>query len=68
MNNVNEKSKETQNQIPVIDMSLMPPLERRLLGKAGYEAMQLFYENPENVRRYKEWEKEQQAGGKNRRE
>lgn len=40
-----------------IDTTKIPPLERRLLGLTFYEAMQKFYENPENVRRFKEWQK-----------
>ena len=42
-----------------IDTSKIPPLEGRMLGATFYKAMVQFYENPDNVRRFEEWQKEQ---------
>ena len=38
-----------------IDITKVPPLEGKLIGKTFYEAMQRFYAIPENVRRFEEW-------------
>ena len=46
-------------QVPKVNPELIPPLERRLLGGTFYAAMVRFYENPENVRRFEAWQKEQ---------
>ena len=42
----------------MIDISLVPPLERKLLGGTFYAAMVRFYENPENQRRFEKWREE----------
>ena len=54
----NRKSGGTpMTPVVTIDPAKIPPLERRLLGKSFYEAMERFYENPANVRRYEAWQK-----------
>lgn len=44
-----------------IDVSLIPLIERKNLGKTFYEALERFYSDPENVKRFEEWKKEQEA-------
>jgi hypothetical protein len=41
----------------VIDTTKITPLDRRLLGQAGFEAMKRFYSDPNNLRRFVEWQK-----------
>ena len=39
-----------------IDPSLIPPAEMRNLAATFLEAAKRFYENPENVKEFKEWQ------------
>jgi len=41
----------------IIDTRQIPPLEGKLIGKTFYAAMVEFYGNPENQRRFEEWQK-----------
>ena len=43
-----------------IDPRLIPPLELRQLGKTFCEAIVSYYEDPENMHRFEEWQKERQ--------
>ena len=45
----------------MIDTRKIPHLELKLLGITGYEAMVRFYEDPENVQRFEEWQKERNS-------
>ena len=40
-----------------IDTSKIPPLVGKLIGKTFYEAMERFYADPNNRRRFDEWQK-----------
>lgn len=44
------------------DFSQIPEIECRRLGKTFLAAVKRFYENSENIRRFEEWKKEQEAG------
>ena len=41
-----------------IDVRKIPPLERRLLGGTFFKAMERFYADPNNQRRFETWERE----------
>jgi len=43
-----------------IDTSLIPALERKLIGGTFYNAMVRFYEDPKNLRRFEEWQKQRE--------
>lgn len=43
------------------DFSQIPEIECRRLGKTFLAAVERFYANPENIRRFEEWKKEQEA-------
>ena len=36
-------------------------LQKRQLGKAVYEAMQRYFQDPENVKKYETWKKKKEA-------
>ena len=40
-----------------INIDEIPPIENRLLGKSVFEYVKRFYENPDNVKGFKEWQK-----------
>ena len=40
-----------------IDLSKMSQIDRRLLSSTLYNAIKKYYENPENLRRFEEWQK-----------
>ena len=40
-----------------IDLSKMSQIDWRLLSSTLYNAIKKFYENPENLRRFEEWQK-----------
>ena len=46
-----------------IDVSLITARDRKNLSITFLGAVKRFYENPENIRRFEEWKKEQEAGG-----
>ena len=48
-------------QIPAIDTQQITPLDRRLIGKTFYEAMERFYSIPDNMRRFEAWRNEQKS-------
>lgn len=41
-----------------IDISLIPEIDRKLLGKAFYECVKEFYSKPENVAAFEKWKNE----------
>ena len=43
---------------PIIDTTLIPPLQRRLIGATFYNSMMRFYDNPDNMRRFEAWQRE----------
>ena len=45
----------------IIDTPQITPLDRRLIGKTFYEAMERFYAIPDNVRRFEAWRNEQKS-------
>lgn len=45
-----------------IDVSLITARDRKNLSITFLGAVKRFYENPENIRRFEEWKKEQEAG------
>ena len=42
-----------------IDLEKVPGIEMRSLCKVLVESVKRFYENPENVKRFEEWKREQ---------
>jgi hypothetical protein len=49
-------------QTQTIDTRKIPPLARKLLGRTGYEAMERFYADPNNCRRFEEWQRARKGG------
>jgi len=45
-----------------IDVSLIPERDWKNLAITFLGAVERFYENPENIKRFEEWKKEQEAG------
>lgn len=43
------------------DFSQIPAVERRKLGKTFLGAVERFYSDPENIRRFEEWKKSQEV-------
>ncbi len=43
------------------DLSQIPAVERRKLGKTFLEAVERFYSDPENVRKFEEWQRGRDA-------
>lgn len=41
-----------------IDISQISQVEKRILASRFYEAIKVFYENPVNLQRFEEWQKE----------
>ena len=46
-----------------INIDEIPPIENRLLGKSVFDYVKRFYENPENVKGFKEWQKMRRKQG-----
>lgn len=44
-----------------IDTSLIPAVEVQILSATFLDAVQRFYENPDNVRRFEEWRNKRNA-------
>ena len=53
----------TGNQIAAFNMHNVAPseLQKKQLGKAVYEAMQRYFQDPENVKKYEAWKKKKEA-------
>lgn len=47
---------------PVIDVSKIPPDVIRSLARTLYEDIKEYYSHPENVAKYEEWKRKQEAG------
>ncbi len=51
---------EVVNKGVEIDPGLVPAVEMGLFVKSLYEGALRFYENPENMRRFKEWQRKRE--------